>query len=59
MIKTVSNFVKACETLDNDGIYALFENQTSVQTKSDIYSHADTGSSEPFRSAMQNLGIDY
>lgn len=57
MITRFSKFLKACKTLDNDGIYRLFEDGISQELRDNIIEdHADENCPEPTRSAMNALG---
>ena len=57
MITTLAQFIQQCEGSTNYEIYKLFEFNCSDAVKTDVYMWADLKSSEPFRSAMYNLGF--
>lgn len=60
MLDSITEFVTTCKTLDNDGIYDLFECECSDRLRDEIYALADPDSPEPFRNAMLQLGFaDY
>lgn len=55
----VEQFVDACKTLDNEGIYTLFE-AIPEALRDEIYiCYADPESPEPCRSAMEALGLKF
>ena len=58
MISTMREFVLRLEGLtDISDAYEYFENKCSENMREIIYSFADPESSEPFRSAMYNIGF--
>jgi hypothetical protein len=69
--QTGVEFVNACKTLDNDGIYMLFEEKISEKLRDELYSFsrpyannveqnlAGTHTFEPCRDAMITLGMKY
>ena len=57
MINTLNEFLIICEISSADDIYELFEDDCTDEVRAEIYSHADETSPEPFRSAMENLGV--
>ena len=57
MINTVDAFIKICKTSSKDEIYNIFENDCADEVRNKIYELADEDSPEPFRSAMEWLGI--
>lgn len=60
-IKTKDEFVELCKNATNDERFYMFEEgPCTEELKCEIYALADPDSSEPFRSAMNNLGFsDY
>jgi hypothetical protein len=70
-ISTVQQFVEACKTLDNEGIYELFEVKISQDLRDELYTFArpyaetvaqnlaGTHTFEPCRDAMITLGLKY
>ena len=68
---TVIEFVNACKTLDNEGIYVLFEEVISQELRDELYGFsrpyaesdeqhlAGTHTYEPCRDAMSTLGMKY
>ena len=66
---TVFEFVEACKTLDNDGIFTLFEDTISQDLRHELYryslpyNHGDVYDPaltfEPCRDAMITLGVKY
>jgi uncharacterized protein YukJ len=60
MITTLAQFIQQCEVSSNDQIYEMFEFNCNDTVRTEVYFWADLESSEPFRSAMFNLGFtDY
>jgi hypothetical protein len=61
MINTLREFVHKVEDLQSIGelpeAYDVFEDECTEQVREFIYSLADAGSNEPFRSAMHNIGF--
>ena len=68
---SVEDFVQACKTLDNCGIYALFEDEITQELRKELYGfsrpYADTVAQnlagthtfEPCRDAMITLGLKH
>ena len=55
---TLEDFVGAVQELDRvSDAYYLFEDRCSEALRGEIYSFADADATEPFRSAMYNLGF--
>lgn len=61
MINNIYDFRQRIESLDSiHDAYYVFEEEITDRLRDLIYEIADEGSSEPFRSAMHNLGFtDY
>lgn len=61
MITTLQQFIIKCAGLNILGkiedAYDVFESETSTQVREQIYELASPNASEPFRSAMFNLGF--
>jgi hypothetical protein len=57
MIATLAEFIQKCEVSTNEQIYEMFEHNCSDEVRTDVYFWANPNSSEPFRSAMYNLGF--
>ena len=57
MITNIAEFIQKCEVSTNDQIYEMFEFECSDEVRTDVYFWANPASSEPFRSAMYNLGF--
>ena len=59
-INTVQQFAEACKTLDNNGIYDLFEDVISDELREEIYEFsAGIITPEPTRCAFINIGIRF
>lgn len=56
-MQTVAEFAAACQQLDNDSIYDLFEDDISQDLRDKIYEYAETDSAEPVRSALNKIGF--
>ncbi len=56
-IESLKDFIDCAKRSTNEYIYVLFENHTTEDIRTEIYAHADKDSTEPFRSAMHNLGF--
>lgn len=61
MLNTIPKFVQRCGELDEiTDAYYVFEGECTDELRDRIYSLADRDSTEPFRSAMIQLGfVDY
>ena len=60
MISTLIEFVDACKTLDNEGIYELFDKGVSELLRDHILtSYAEPDCNEPTRSALNYVGLRY
>jgi hypothetical protein len=60
MVSSIDEFVAKVREQGIDAAYDIFEDGTLEEVRGEIYNLADSGSPEPFRSAMINLGfIDY
>lgn len=59
MLTSINEFILAVEDRkDIADAYDIFEMNCTDSLRSEIYLFADPASSEPFRSAMHNLGFD-
>lgn len=58
-MQTVAEFATACETLVGDEIYILFEDVISQELRDAIYCWSETDSSEPARSAFNEIGVAF
>jgi hypothetical protein len=59
MLASLDGFIQRVETLKNiSDAYYVFEYECSAELRDLIYNFADSGSVEPFRVAMHNLGFD-
>ena len=58
-IDTLRMFILMCnaDPDNHDAIYEMFEDDCTLGLRKQIYTLADNGSSEPFRSAMHNIGF--
>lgn len=56
-MQTVAEFAAACQQLDNDSIYDLFEDGISQNLRDQIYAYSETDSAEPARSALNKIGF--
>lgn len=58
MLMSLDEFVAAVIELDSvSDAYDLFEVKTAEAVRAEVYALSDPDSSEPFRSAMYNLGF--
>ena len=57
MIDSLGEFVTRCENATNAEIYEMFEFYCTDRVRTLVFVFADSFSSEPFRSAMHNLGF--
>ena len=57
MIKSLEDFLKACEQQSNDRIYEIFESEIDENTYVHVMSHVDNDEDpEPVRNALNNIG---
>lgn len=58
MLNSINAFICRCHELDDiSDAYDVFEDECTSWLREQIYKFADSGSSEPFRSAMNRLGF--
>ena len=59
-VETIAQFAEACKSLDNQGIYELFEDEISQELRDKIYlTFEDLETPEPMRAAIIQIGELY
>jgi hypothetical protein len=57
MLDDLQEFLQRCR--DNpDQAYDLFEDHCTERLRTEVYSHSDPEGNEPFRAAMDKLGVE-